>query len=407
MRLLYFLERAPRDAELFVQREIREVMRHGHPVHVAFPWEDAYRIERAPGLLRPGGSDGEEEAAGRPVRPPSAVKALVAAFGASPGGAARAWRHARGPGRALGSGFRQAVALAREARRIGADIVHAHFAARACEDAMLAAWLSGVPFTFTAHGYDVHREPPADYAVRGESAAAVVTVSEDNARVLRDHHGVPAGKIRVIPLGVDTACFRPGGEPEPGLLASVIRLHPDKGPDVLLDAAEELLLRDVDFRLEILGDGEMREALRRRLTGSLAERVRLVGWGDERAVIDLLGRCSIFVLPSRAESLGVALMEAMACGRPVVATDVGGVPEVLGADPCGVLVPPEDPRALAEAIGSLLADRERRCSLAEAGRRRVVEAFRLERNVARLEDLWRDLMRSGAGRGAARGRGTA
>lgn len=406
MKLFYFLDRAPRDSELFVVREIREVMRHGHPVQIAFPWEGVYRIERAPGLVRSGGPDREEEAAGRPVGPPSAVKAVAAAFGASPGAAMRAWRHTSGPGRALGSGFRQAVALAREARRIGADIIHAHFAARACEDAMLAAWLSGVPFTFTAHGYDVHREPPADYAVRGEAAEAVVTVSEDNARVLRDRHGVPAAKIRVIPLGVDTVRFRPEGEPEPGLLASVIRLHPDKGPDVLLDAAEELLSRDVEFRLEILGDGEMREALRRRLKGPLAERVRLAGWADERAVIDLLGRCSIFVLPSRAESLGVALMEAMACGRPVVATDVGGVPEVLGGDPCGVLVPPENPRALADAIASLLEDRERRRSLAEAGRRRVVQEFRLERSVARLEELWRDLTRSGAGGGVARGRGT-
>jgi glycosyltransferase involved in cell wall biosynthesis len=395
VKVFYFLDRPPRLAESFILREIREVMRQGTLVEVAYPLEGAYRVEGAETVLGLAGPGGAGTLPGRAVNPAWAPAAVARAILASSmEGARRVRRHTAGDGRALGSGFRQAVPLAREAKRFGAEILHAHFASRACEDAMLASWLTRLPFTFTAHGYDVHREPPPDYPIRGRAATAVVTVSENNARVLSQRHGVPERSIHVIPCGVDTDRFKPREGEEPGLIVSVIRLHLDKGPDILVDAAEELLRQGRNFRMEILGDGELREALQARLSGPLAEKVSMPGRADERSVMESLNRASLFVLPSRTEGMPVALMEAMASGKAVVATRVGGVPELLEEGRSGVIVAPEDPPALAGALSELLADPARRRALGSAARDRVVDRFRLSECTARLVALWREGVRA-------------
>jgi len=398
VKVLYFLERSSRDVEVFIAREIREVLRQGVLAEAVYPSGSEYRHQRAEAIVALGPADG---GAGERVPPRSSAGAMARAAALSPSGAMRASAHARGPGAGLGSGFRQAVSLAGLARRTGADLLHAHFAAKACEDAMLASWISGIPFTFTAHGYDVHLQPPSDYGTRGESAAAVVTVSGDNARVLAGRCGVPRDRIHVIPLGVDTDRFKPGGVQEDGLVVAVMRLHEDKGPDLLLDAAGRLLARGARFCLEILGEGPARADLEKRLEGPLASRVTLAGWAGEGRILDTLRRASLFVLPSRWESQGVALMEAMACGKAIVATRVGGVPEVTADGKAALLVPPEDPGALAQAIESLLADPARRESLGRAARERVIEAYRLDRSVASLRELWGKAAPGGR-RGASR-----
>ncbi|MBI3450760.1 MAG: glycosyltransferase family 4 protein [Acidobacteria bacterium] len=386
MKILYVLERSARESEVFIRREIAEVMRQGSLVEAAHRDGAAYRVERAEVImsLQPTSSGAR---AGIAMPPAGVARSMAAAAGA---GGRRALAHARGRGRALGSGFRQAVALARHARRLGADLLHAHFAARACEDAMLASWISGIPFTFTAHGYDVHLEPPADYPERAAAAAAVVTVSADNARVLAERHGIPRERIRVVHLGVDVNRYRPRGEAEPRLLVSVMRLHPDKGSDLLLDAAEALAARAVDFRWEIYGEGEDRARMEPRLASGLGSKVKLMGWADEATLMSALARAALFVLPSRHESLGVALLEAMACGVAAVATEVGGVPEVTDRGRCARLVPAGDPSALADGIASLLADAPGRAALGLAARERVVSAFRLDESVLRLRKVWHE-----------------
>jgi len=394
MRVLYVLEQPLRRVEPFVRREILEAARQGLEIEVLSPCSGTREAGEA---SRPEAcyiaETAGESARPRSLRPPGAAEALAMALSLSPAGTLRALRHARGSGWGLGSGFRQAVALGSEARKFGANVIHAHFAARACEDAMLASWISEVPFTFTAHGYDVHFEPPPDYPARAAAAGAVVTVSEWNARALSESRGVPRGKIHVIPCGVDTRRFAPapdepdGGARE-GLVVSVIRLHRDKGPDILLDAAAELLASGVDFRMEILGDGPERSVLQARLDGPLGSRVRLLGEATEEEVLAALRRASVFALPSRTESLGVALMEAMSCERAVVAADVGGVPEVLDGGRCGLLVPPGDAGPLAGAIRDLLRDPARRRTLGKAARERVIQRFRLEDSVAALRALW-------------------
>ncbi|HZE89964.1 MAG TPA: glycosyltransferase family 4 protein [Verrucomicrobiae bacterium] len=386
MKILYLLERSARESEVFIRREIAEVMRQGSLVEAAHRHGAWYRVERAEVIvsLHPASSGA---GAGIPMPPAGVARSIAAVAG---DGGRRALAHARGRGKGLGSGFRQAVALARHARRFGADVLHAHFAARASEDAMLVSWISGIPFTFTAHGYDVHLEPPPDYPERAAAASAVVTVSGDNARVLAERNGVPREAIRVVHLGVDVNRYRPRGEAEPGLLVSVMRLHPDKGCDLLLDAAGLLRKRGIDFRWEIYGDGEERARMETRLAQGLASHVQLMGWADEATLMSALSRASLFVLTSRHESLGVALLEAMACGVAAVATEVGGVPEVTDRGRCARLVPAGSPPALAEGIAALLADAPARAALGVAARERVVAAFRLDESVLRLRKVWHE-----------------
>jgi glycosyltransferase involved in cell wall biosynthesis len=121
----------------------------------------------------------------------------------------------------------------------------------------------------------------------------------------------------------------------------------------------------------------------------LGDRVAFVDWLEPRPLAALLARARAAVLPSREESFGNAIAEAMAVGCPVIATRVGSVPEIVDADRTGVLVPPDDPAALAEAIDALLADPDRAAALARAGREHVRARFTWDAVAASFEDLYR------------------
>lgn len=275
------------------------------------------------------------------------------------------------------------------------QVLHAHFATEPAAAAKELATELGVPFTFTAHGYDVYRRPPADFGARASAAARVVTVSEANARYIAETFGVPARHLSVIPCGVDTAVFRPSGAPaEPPHVVCVARLSPVKNVGRLLEACAILSSRGLDLRCVILGDGREREALeasRSRL--GLDDIATFLGSREQREVVAWWQRAAVAVLSSTSEGLPVSLMEAAACGVPAVATAVGGVAELVEDGVTGVLVPPGDAHALANALERLLRDRQLAARLGRAARRRVEERFAVERQVARLHELWGELLR--------------
>src|SRR5213593_710086 len=133
-------------------------------------------------------------------------------------------------------------------REFQPELLHAHFATEPTAAARELAAELGVPFTFTAHGYDIYRKPPADFADRAAAAAAVVTVSEANARYIVKTFGVPAAHLHVIPCGVDTERFRPQGlRAEPPHIVCVARLKPFKNQKLLLQACAALQSRRVEF----------------------------------------------------------------------------------------------------------------------------------------------------------------
>ncbi len=201
-------------------------------------------------------------------------------------------------------------------------------------------------------------------------------------------------KCSVIPLGIDTARFTPAGQAYTGLptILFVGRLRYYKGLDTLLQA----LTHVPEARLTVIGEGPMRrvwEALSHEL--GLAERVSFTGEVDDADLPDYYRRVDLFALPAnaRAEAFGMVLLEAMASGLPCITTEVGtGTSWIVQDEVTGLVVPPADPPALAEAIRSLLRDPARRRLMGQAGRERVVQHFSVEQMTRRVRALYEELL---------------
>lgn len=219
-------------------------------------------------------------------------------------------------------------------------------------------------------------------------------------------------QFHVIPLGLDLGPYlaieEPGGKfrsslgvrPETPLLGCVGRLVPIKNHETLLKAVSEL----PDVHLAVIGDGELRGALTSRAADlGLADRVHFTGWCHDMAGV--LGDLDAVVLSSRNEGTPIALIEASAAGRPVVATDVGGVRSVVRDEVTGLLTPPGDHQALAAAAARLLADAPGRARMGLAGRDHVRERFGHARMVTEIRFLYDDLLRSAPQRRGPRGGG--
>jgi glycosyltransferase involved in cell wall biosynthesis len=315
---------------------------------------------------------------------------------------------AKGPAATLAYVALAARTVAALGDRVG--VVHAHQMLSPASAAMVSRALRGTPFVVTAHasgaiGEVAHlaRQGPlgsARLAALRRLASAFVAVSDP----IRDElvgAGIPGARIRRIPNGVDTRRFAAAANPaERARLRSVLRLSagpvavytgrlaPEKGVDVLVEAWGAAR-RGPEWTLCLVGDGPERAALEdqvRRL--GLEGSVRLVGaTGD---VAPWLRAADVFVLPSRTEGLSVALLEAMACGLGVVATDVGATAETVGREGA-LVVPPERPEALAAALETALGDRARAQALGAAARARVVDRFGIEAVAARHLELYREV----------------
>ena len=276
------------------------------------------------------------------------------------------------------------------------DLFHAHFALQATAKARELAREAGLPFTFTAHGYDIYQTPPGDFAARAAAAAAVITVSEANARYIVARFRVPRESLHVIPCGIDVERFTPGEEqPVHPRVLSVARLVPVKNPGLLLEACVVLRSRGVPFQCALLGDGVSRdEVLMLRHLLGLEECVEVVGAVDQAQVLSRWRSAAVGVLSSVSEGMPLSLMEAAACGVPVVAPRVGGVPELVEDGVTGLLVAPGDALALADGIQRLLSDKKAAQEMGEAARRRAIERFSLRVQVDRLLELWTSVFSS-------------
>ena len=303
--------------------------------------------------------------------------------------------------------FRVLIALYRLLRRVRPEIVHTH-KSKAGVVGRIAAWLAGVPVTLhTFHGLVFKGYFSAWktrlivlverlLARRTDVLVAVSALQRDE--LLADRIAAPS-RIRTVPLGVDLDPFLnqrrgdAGFREELGFGAStrlvgiVARLVPIKGVDVFLSAAEQVAAALPDVRFVVIGDGELRGALEtlareRKLSG----RVRFTGFRNDMARI--YGSLDLSVLSSRHEGLPVALLESVASGCYVVATRVGGVPDLLRSERIGLMVAPDNARALAAGIQRVL--RERREISAEV-RREIVESYGMTRLAEDFSHLYRKL----------------
>lgn len=210
-------------------------------------------------------------------------------------------------------------------------------------------------------------------------ADRIITVSQASAELVSWAFRVPRERIEVIYNGVDAETFRPLGlEKEPRSLLYVGNSEdPNKGAQYLLEALHYLLRDGEEFRLTFVDRprGGLLFAPRLVRRYGLSTRVHFAGRLSTAALVRQYNRSQIMVCPSLYEGFGMPVTEAMACGTAVVATTGGALPEVVGEDGAGVLVPAGDSRAMAEAIRELLADPERCASMGQVGRRRVLSLF--------------------------------
>jgi glycosyltransferase involved in cell wall biosynthesis len=305
---------------------------------------------------------------------------------------------------------RTLASLMRVIRRVRPHVVHTH-TAKAGAVGRLAAVLCGVPVvvhTFHGHvlrGYfspaktAVYRAIERGLAWRTDRLLTVTDRVRDELLALGV--GRP-GQYTTVPLGFDLAPLvqaagRRGelrAELDLGtapLVGIVARLVPIKAHEVFLDAAVRIRASLPEARFLVVGDGECRSALEARVDAlGLRDAVRFLGW---RADLDrLYADLDVVVLTSRNEGSPVALIEAMAAGVPVVATAVGGVPDVVAHDVSGLLAPMDDAAAVADHTVALLRDRERAAAMGRAGRTRVVATYSADRLVDDIETLYTQLL---------------
>jgi glycosyltransferase involved in cell wall biosynthesis len=278
-------------------------------------------------------------------------------------------------------------------REFQPDLIHAHFAKEATEKARELSFESGVPYSFTAHGYDIHRKPPPDFYERAMAARAVITVSKANAKYIHEVFRVPETHIHVVPCGVDTSYFYPGPETrarsDVPLIVCVARQVQVKNLPLLLQACALVRDRKVAFRCVLAGDGPVREQLlRQSVTLGLDEIVEMPGALEQSEVLKLWQRATLGVLTSDNEGMPVCLMEAAACGVPVVATAVGGVPELVQDGVTGLLCSRGDAKALANALELLLTHNEMRRRMRAASRLHAEQHFSVVRQVDQLQKIW-------------------
>ncbi|MFL5493738.1 MAG: glycosyltransferase [Gemmatimonadales bacterium] len=298
--------------------------------------------------------------------------------------------------------------LVRAIRAEHPAVFHAHLPAPLSgKYAVLSARLSGVPAVIaTAHLFtDVPPGLRADLNHRAARACIdrYIAVSEEVARRMRARFRVPASRISIVRNGIDLDRYcRPAdprlrlelvGDTSRALVLTAARLDPQKGHEYLLAAAAAIPHAVFVFA----GEGEERprlEGMARAL--GVADRIRFLGHRSD--IPDLLAVCDVFVLPSVYEGLPLAVLEAMAAGKPVIATAVGGTDEAVRNGESGLLVPCAEPVALAAAIQTVLGDAAVARRLGAAGQARARREFSAGRMVAEVSSLYEDLLgRSGNG----------
>jgi glycosyltransferase involved in cell wall biosynthesis len=311
--------------------------------------------------------------------------------------------------------FFQAGLIADHLRAQPAEHLHAHFASSATQAALFVHLLTGIPYSFTAHAKDIFLNIVDADLLRDKIRAAqfVVSVSDFNCAYLTqlvnedtknglqgllppDRLAIPPDRIRRLYNGIDLMQFAPGADVLPqadrgSMILAVGRLVEKKGFDILARACAILRDQGIAFHCEIIGKGPQEAALRSLIAElNLSDHVQLAGPRPQDEIVAAYRRAALFVLPcvvgvdGNRDGLPTVLLEAMAMHIPVVSTDLTGVPEIVEDGITGLLVPQNDPAALAAALARLLSDPALREQMGRAARAKAAREFDLRQNVGLL-----------------------
>lgn len=370
-RVAYFVNRYPAVSHSFIRREIAALEELG--------WEVLrYSIRHGEAIDE---RDLAERTKTQALLPPSPRALVLSSLRllARPAALWRGLRVAAQMARHVENGFLRGMAslphamvLLRDFERHGIRHAHAHFVTNSTSILRVVHALGGPGYSFTVHG-SFEAEPPSVWSTPEKVADArfVVAISAvGRAQLLRITPPAAWDKIVEVRCGLERGSARPPAPlPADPMLVCIARLSPEKGHLILLRAAAEARAQGARFSLRLIGEGAMRADLEGEVERlGLGECVRFDGWTDEAGVRAALASSTALLLPSFSEGVPVVLMEAFQAARPVVASRVGGVGELVEAGTSGWLVPPGDVDALATAIAELVAtSRERLGEMGRAG----------------------------------------
>lgn len=288
----------------------------------------------------------------------------------------------------------QAAMLAKFIHTQGITHLHAHFATSATTVARLAAKLANIPYSFTAHAKDIFHETvdSRDLERKLADAASAITVSDFNLDYLKANYPRASHSLKRIYNGLDLAKF-PFEVPvqRPPVIVSVGRLVEKKGFDVLLDACAILKQKNLEFRCEIIGSGELEDPLKAKIQSlNLANEVELLGPRPQIEMIKHVQNARVFAAPcvvgkdGNRDGLPTVLLEAMALGTACISTDVTGIPELIQDNKTGLQVAQNDPQALAFALERLLSNEAECLGLAINARALIEANFDIHKNALQL-----------------------
>lgn len=397
MKVGYILKKFPRLSETFILNEIHALERQGHDVHV-FSLQASEATPDHP-LLR-------ELSA-----PVTVIDSRV-----QPGDALlieKYWKQglldANHPVARLLSNldlqdpwqvraFGYALVLAPIAEELGIEHFHAHFGTIATSTAATVARTLGRPFSFTLHAKDIYRET-VNFGLLTrwlQQSAFAVTVCDYNARWMAGKCGEAAvAGLHTIYNGLDLERWRPAETlPDPATFCAVGRFVEKKGFDVYLRACDALRRRGRNFNAFLVGEGDLESRLKSLASDlGLEDVVTFTGPLGQDEVGRLIVRSAALVAPcvrgedGNQDALPTVILEAMALGKPVISTRIGGVPEMVADPQSGWLVPSGDPEALATAMEEVLDDAGEARARGREGRRRAEGMFDLDRNIRSLAAL--------------------
>jgi glycosyltransferase involved in cell wall biosynthesis len=304
------------------------------------------------------------------------------------------------PGSSRAAYFRNIFRLRRLLKSFAPDIVHAHFATGY---GLWGSCQAVAPLIVSVWGTDIedalaHRFTVAPIVRRVVKKARLITAP---SRFLLERTALfePSvrQRLRLVPFGVDITdisakIIRTNADPTVRIIFAKSYL-PHYAPDLVLEAFAAALKEYPHLTLTMLGGGPLRQELEARAAAlGIAEMVAFHDRVDPEESVRRIAGSDIMVMPSRRESFGVAAVEAAACGVPVIATRIGGIPEVVEDGVSGILIPPDDCRGLAQAILRLAKDGNLRAAMGQAGRAIAKDRFDLNRNLDQLETLYREVL---------------
>ena len=290
--------------------------------------------------------------------------------------------------------LRHSMAITKVART--SDIIHAHWTLSASA-ALIGQWHHQKPVLTTVQGSDIFQIPRLPlgrwFTKRTLTRSRHITALSNALKEQVLHLGINDNKITIIPNGVDTSTFTPlPSRQREDIILFVGSLIQRKGANFLLEAMASIAHNFPHYRLVLIGDGPQKTSLQqlaKRL--GIDQRVTFTGRLPQHQVKKWMQRAKVFVLPSVEEGMGVVLIEALASGTPVVASNVGGIPDVITSD-VGILVPPKDVQALANALRDILRDPSHWDMMSHRARRRAVEIYDWGQVSQRFVSLYHSIL---------------